>query len=115
MTKRLLSLLLALLPLALFAEVTSIAPEPVYPEAAMRALAIKDNDFKQTGREPISAGFVAPDNSHVWSIGELDLSNIERLGDVSVTFRRPDGSIQVRYEAPEARWIDGEWWLCKAG
>ena len=36
MTKRLLSLLLALLPLALFAEVTSIAPEPVYPEIARR-------------------------------------------------------------------------------
>lgn len=85
--------------------------EFVKPVAAMRALKIKDSDFRKTGREPISAGFVAPGNAHLWSIGELDLSNIERLGDVSVTFRRPDGSIQVRYEAPEARWIDGEWWL----
>lgn len=85
--------------------------EFVKPVAAMRALNIKDSDFRKTGREPIAAGFAAPGNTHVWSIGQLDLSNIERLGDVSVTFRRPDGSIQVRYEAPEARWIDGEWWL----
>lgn len=85
--------------------------EFVKPVAAKRALQIKNSDFKQTGREPISVNFVAPDNSHVWSIGQFDFSDIERLGDVSVTFWRPDNSIQVRYEAPEARWIDGCWWL----
>ena len=85
--------------------------EFVKPVAAMRALNIKDSDFRKTGRDPISVGFVAPGNAHLWNIGRLDLTNIERLGDVSVTFRRPDGSIQVRYEAPEAQWVDGCWWL----
>ncbi len=88
-----------------------INTEFLKPVAATRAMSIKNSDFRQTGREPISAGFVAPGNTHEWNIGRLDLIDIERLEAVSVTFRRPDGSLQVRYEAPEARWIDGEWWL----
>lgn len=85
--------------------------ELVKPVAATRALLIKDSDFKQTGRDPMPAGFAAPGNDHAWSIGRMDLADIETLRDVRVTFMRPDGSMQVTYEAPEAHWVDGTWWL----
>ncbi len=98
---------------ALVAAILSFAnTEFVRPVAAARAMAIKDSDFRKTGREPlVGAGFSAPGKTHVWVIGALDPTAPETLTDVRVTFNRPDGSKRVTYAAPRARWLDGAWWL----
>lgn len=86
--------------------------ELIKPTAAARARAIKDSDFRLSGREPLrGVGYAAPGNVRVWVIGELDPAVPETLRDVRVTFNRPDGSKRVTYEAPTARWLDGAWWL----
>lgn len=81
------------------------------PAAAARAMAIKNSDFRATGREPMPGGFFAPRGDHSWVIGELSPEDPGTLRDVRVTFFRPDGSQRVAYAAPLARWLDGAWWL----
>ncbi len=86
--------------------------ELVKPMAAARAKLIKDSDFRQTGREPLQGvGYAAPNGRRIWVIGELNPEAPELLRDVRVTFNREDGSKEVTYEAPVARWLDGVWWL----
>ncbi len=82
------------------------------PIAAARAMAIKDSDFRKTGREPlVGVGFAAPGGDRTWVIGELNPIDPKTLKDVRVTFNRPDGSKAVTYTAPRAQWMDGAWWL----
>ncbi len=86
--------------------------ELVKPAAAARAAAIRDSDFRLTGREPLKGiGFAAPEGDHVWVIGALDPADPSVLSDVRLTLFRPDGSKDVVYEAPRAQWLDGAWWL----
>jgi len=82
------------------------------PTAAARARAIKDSDFRESGREPLKGiGYAAPNGARIWSIGEMDLARPELLRNVRVTLFRPDGSKRLSHEAPVARWLDGAWWL----
>jgi lipopolysaccharide export LptBFGC system permease protein LptF len=82
------------------------------PTAAARAMVIKDSDFRVTGREPLEGrAYFDPEGRFRLVIGSFMVTNPEVLKDVRVTCFRDDGSMDVVYEAPEARWLDGEWWL----
>ena len=98
---------------ALLAALLSFAnTEFVRPIAGARAMAIKDSDFRKTGREPLmGVGFSAPGHARVWVIDALDPTDPTTLTGVRVTLNRPDGSKRVTYAAPRARWLDGAWWL----
>ena len=86
--------------------------EYIKPEAAARAMIIKNSDFRATGRDPLKGrAYFEPMGRFRIVIGEFDPSAPETLHDVRVTFFREDGSQSVSYSAPEARWLDQEWWL----
>ncbi|MBQ9693433.1 MAG: LptF/LptG family permease [Kiritimatiellae bacterium] len=102
-------ILLTALLAAIFSFVNT---EYIKPTAAARAMIIKNSDFRTTGREPLKGrAYFEPTGKFRIVIGALDPTNPEHLKDVRVTFFREDGSQRVTYEAPEARWLDEEWWL----
>lgn len=98
---------------ALLASVLSFVNTEFYkPVAAARAMFIKNTDFRESGRKPLSGiGYVAPNNTHFWTIGEMDPADPNELRDVRITFNRNDGSKEMTYVAPVARWLDGIWVL----
>lgn len=98
---------------ALLAAILSFVNTEFYkPLAAARAMIIKNSDFRESGRDPLTGvGYVAPNNSHFWTIGELDPANPKTLRDVRITLNREDGSKAVTYSAPLAKWLDGAWVL----
>lgn len=101
-----------LLTALLAAGLSFVNTEYYKPIAAARAMIIKNSDFRETGRAPLTGvGYVAPRNTHVWTIGELDPANPKVLRDVRITLNRPDGSKEVTYTAPVAKWLDGAWVL----
>lgn len=98
---------------ALLAAILSFVNTEFYkPVAAARAMIIKNTDFRESGRDPLTGiGYVAPNNTRVWIIGAMDPVNPDELRDVRITFNREDGSKEVTYAAPVARWLDGIWVL----
>ena len=102
-----------LLVAVLAAAFSFVNTEYIKPDAAVRARVIKDSDFRKTGYEPMEGiGFAAPGGTHIWAIGTFDPSEPDRLaGCVRLTLFREDGSKEVSYDAPTARWLDGAWWL----
>lgn len=101
-----------LLVAALAAGLSFANTELYRPQAAARALIIKDSDFRDNGRTPRKGvGFVAPDGGHVWIFGTFDPLRPAFPRDVRITFFRGDGSQEVTYSAPRAEWLDGVWWL----
>lgn len=101
-----------LLTAALASALSFVNTEFYKPIAAARAMIIKNSDFRETGRDPLrGVGYVAPNNTHIWTIGELDPVNPKVLRDVRITLNRPDGSKEMTYAAPTAKWLDGTWVL----
>lgn len=98
---------------ALLAAILSfVNTEFIKPEAAARAMVIKNSDFRATGREPLEGrAYFEPTGRFRIVIGSFLPTKPEVLKDVRITFFRPDGSQRVAYSAPEARWLDKEWWL----
>ena len=82
------------------------------PTAAARAMIIKNSDFRTTGREPLlGRAYFEPTGRYRVVIGAFLPTQPDVLRDVRITFFRDDGSQRCTYEAPEARWLDEEWWL----
>lgn len=102
-----------ILLMAFLAAILSFVNTEFYkPIAAARAMIIKNSDFRESGRKPLTGvGYVAPNNTRFWTIGELDPSNPEVLRDVRITHMRTDGSKEMTYHAPVAEWLDGMWVL----
>ncbi len=101
-----------LLTACLAAGLSFLNTEFFKPTAAARAMVIKNSDFRSTGREPLKGrAYFDPSGRFQLVIGEFLPNKPEVLRDVRVTLFRDDGSRRVTYEAPEARWLDNEWWL----
>lgn len=102
-------ILLTALLAAIFSFVNT---EYIKPTAAARAMVIKNSDFRSTGREPLlGRAYFEPTGRYRIVIGSFMPTDPEILKDVRITFFREDGSQRVTYTAPEARWLDKEWWL----
>ena len=101
-----------LLVATLVSVLSFINTECYKPQAAARAMVIKNSDFRETGRELIyGVGFSTPDNLRSWTIGVFNPEDPTTLRNVRLTIRRTDGSKERVYEAPTAQWLDGAWWL----
>ena len=101
-----------LLTACLAAGLSFVNTEFFKPTAAARAMTIKNSDFRSTGRDPLQGrAYFDPEGRFRLVIGEFEVTKPEVLKNVRVTLFREEGSVDVVYEAPEARWLDGEWWL----
>ena len=101
-----------LLTALMAAMLSFVNTEYIKPVAAARAMTIKNSDFRMTGREPLMGrAYFDPEERFHLVIGSFHPDSPDRLNDVRVTLFREDGSRRVVYQAPEARWLDQEWWL----
>lgn len=110
------TIVLPIVLLALLAAALSFLCTEFYkPIAAERAKLIKQSDFTISGRAPLSVkGCVIMEGDRkvrMWAIGSLDPLNPSELQQVSLSCYREDESLLVRYEAREARYLDGQWCL----
>lgn len=92
------------------------------PEAAPRAMLIKDSDFQRSGREPFTGGYKSADTLRAWTIGEMDIRTPNILRNVEIICYEEKSEEGVRrfparkYIAPIAHWDEDtkHWYLQSA-
>ena len=85
--------------------------EKLFPDAEWRSEQFRQYQKADHNEDVFMARNLAlKTRNHVWMVQQLDTRDCS-MKNIEIIEQRPDGSDAVKYQAEQARWLDGQWWL----